>query len=202
MNTSKIVLSASTWTLVSMGSVLLSNPTKGTVLWAKVATAGEVPTVSHVLERDSSLVVSPGPAGLVVAKLQFEQDGEQAVVVTPYDVADVKHVHTEVKLGCSTGDQVFTGLADASCAYQLDVSSDSALTGTLTVVYTVPGVSRLKVLKDTSGSPITINLADPRIVTVTGLHLASIGVRPTVAVAGGTYDVALSVDVVGGSSRG
>lgn len=202
MPTSKILVNSSTWTPVAAGPVTISNTTKSTLLWAAVASGEDVPTAYHQLAQGDSMTIDPGAAGLVTAKLLFPVEGSSYVVCTPGGVADVKKVLTLAKLGCTTGDQVFTGLEDTSFSYQLDVSSASNLTGTLTVVYSVPGVDRLKVLKDTGGAPITINLADPRIVTVTGLHLSSLGVRPTVAVSGGTYDLALTVDSEGVSSRG
>lgn len=107
----------------------------------------------------------------------------------------------DVKLGCTTGDQIFAIDNYASDFYQLDASSDSVLTGTLTVIYSVPGIDRMKVLKDSTGSPITINLADPNLLTITGLHFDKIGVRPTVVVTGGTYDLSLTTEADGDSNR-
>lgn len=111
-----------------------------------------------------------------------------------------KRSTSQIRLGCSVGDQIFTIDSYASNFYQLDASSDSALSGTLTVIYSVPGIERMKVLKDSAGSPITINMTDPNLLTITGLHFDKIGVRPTTPVIGGTYDLSLTSEADGDSN--
>lgn len=111
-----------------------------------------------------------------------------------------KEAPPQIRLGCSVGDQIFTIDSYASNFYQLDASSDSALSGTLTVIYSVPGIERMKVLKDSAGSPVTINLADPNLLVVSGLHFDKIGVRPTTPVVGGTYDLSLTTEADGDSN--
>ena len=102
----------------------------------------------------------------------------------------------------TTGD-IVTSVPDSSSFYQIDVSTSSgAVTGTLSVIYSVPGIDDLKILKDAGGNAITINLASPNVISIDGLHFDQIGVRPTVAVAGGTYDVAFLTESQGESSRG
>lgn len=129
----------------------------------------------------------------MISLSRYVNTGEIDVQITTKDteITMPKQIRVYSRKNLTIGDQVFDNINAASSFCQIDVVSSDDITGTLTVVYSPPNSTILKTVKDSNGADLTINLADPRVVSITGLHVGSIGVRPTVAVAGGKYDLTL-----------